>query len=89
MVRIVDTARDNWRSTAIERMFRRSVDLVGVGWIGRRQIVFCSACFHEVSTERLPVSLGAGEAQKALYSAYATHVIEKCEPVHYDDKEQR
>ena len=90
MTRSKRDARATWRTTArIERMFRRSVDLAGTGWIDLRHIAFCSACFREVSTERLPASLGPGEAQKALYNAFATHVIEKCEPVHYGDKQDR
>ena len=90
MTRTTSAARQAWRSTArIERMYRRSVDLAGVAWIGLRTSVTCSACFRDVSTEPLPVSVTPGEAHTALYRAFGTHVIEKCEPVHYDDKEDR
>jgi hypothetical protein len=83
------TARATWRSEArIERMFWRSVELAGTGWIGRRAVVWCSACFREVSTEPLPIPLGPGDARKALYAAFAKHATEKCEPVRYDRRDQ-
>jgi hypothetical protein len=89
MTRTASGIRETWRSAArIERMFRRSVDLAGVSWTGLRTSVYCGACFHEVSTEPLPVAISPGDAQRALYTAYATHVIEKCEPVHYDDRKE-
>jgi hypothetical protein len=69
-------------------MFWRSVDVAGMSWIGRRAVVWCSACFHEVSTEPLPVSINSGDAHKALYAAFATHATEKCEPVLYERRKR-
>jgi hypothetical protein len=74
-----------WRSTArIERMFWRSVDLDGIAWHGLHASITCCACFRAVTTRRLPVAIRPGDAHRALYDAYATHVTEHCEPHHYD-----
>ena len=82
-------ARAVWRSEArIERMFWRSVDLAGTGWIGRRAVVYCCACFREVSTEPLPVSVSPRDAHKALYAAFESHATEKCEPVRYERRDR-